>query len=361
MSEIITVPENEITDLYNEAVKTHREIMMNGAIAAEALLKLCKNLKYMRDNKLYEQLGYEKFESYCEEMAGIKERMAYTYISTYENLGDSVLQSNAKLGITKLNLLTGMNPVERAEGLADGTFENMSVSEIKELIKKNREQGEQITLLTLQLENEKNEVSADTDETDKLKERIKELEEQISENSEYDAEADEMYEKVKRLEEELRKKESTHKIELEQLSETISAELREQLSEEIKAEMSAEQSSADNSEKIQKQIDDAVAAAKKEAEKEVKAKLKEKSDKQVEKIKALEEAITAAGTEKEKLQKQLLLSDTKSAKAMVYIDAIQNNFNALFAIIAEMEEEQQNKFKGAVLKLTSAMQKKSGE
>lgn len=355
MSEIITVPENEITDLYNEAVKTHREIMVNGAIAAEALLKLCKNLKHMRDNKLYEQLGYEKFESYCEEMAGIKERMAYTYISTYENLGDSVLQSNAKLGITKLNLLTGMNPVERAEGLADGTFENMSVSEIKELIKKNREQGEQITLLTLQLENEKNEASADTDETDKLKELKTEFEKNYKEMSAKKAE------EIKALEEELRKKESAHKIELEQLSETISAELREQLSEEIKAEMSAEHSSADNSEEIQKQIEAAVTAAKKEAEKEVKAKLKEKSDKQAEKIKALEEAITAAGTEKEKLQKQLALSDSKSAKAMVYIDALQNNFNALFAIIAEMDEKQQNKFKGAVLKLTSAMQKKSGE
>ena len=356
MSEIITVPENEITDLYNEAVKTHREIMVNGAIAAEALLKLCKNLKHMRDNKLYEQLGYEKFESYCEEMAGIKERMAYTYISTYENLGDSVLQSNAKLGITKLNLLTGMNPVERAEGLADGTFENMSVSEIKELIKKNREQGEQITLLTLQLENEKNEASADTDETEKLKELKTEFEKNYKEMSAKKAE------EIKALEEELRKKESAHKIELEQLSETISAELREQLSEEIKAEMSAEQAeSVDNSEEIQKQIDDAVAAAKKETEKEVKAKLKEKSDKQAEKIKALEDAITAASTEKEKLQKQLALSDSKSAKAMVYIDALQNNFNALFAIIAEMDEEQQNKFKGAVLKLTSAMQKKSGE
>lgn len=355
MSEIITVPENEITDLYNEAVKTHREIMVNGAIAAEALLKLCKNLKHMRDNKLYEQLGYEKFESYCEEMAGIKERMAYTYISTYENLGDSVLQSNAKLGITKLNLLTGMNPVERAEGLADGTFENMSVSEIKELIKKNREQGEQITLLTLQLENEKNEASADTDETDKLNELKTEFEKNYKEMSAKKAE------EIKALEEELHKKESAHKIELEQLSETISTELREQLSEEIKAEMSAEHSSADNSEEIQKQIEAAVTAAKKEAEKEVKAKLKEKSDKQAEKIKALEDAITAAGTEKEKLQKQLALSDSKSAKAMVYIDALQNNFNALFAIIAEMDEEQQNKFKGAVLKLTSAMQKKSGE
>lgn len=361
MSEIITVPENEITDLYNEAVKTHREIMVNGAIAAEALLKLCKNLKHMRDNKLYEQLGYDTFEGYCEEMAGIKERMAYTYISTYERLGDSVLQSNANLGITKLNLLTGMNPVERAEGLADGTFENMSVSEIKELIKKNREQGEQITLLNLQLENEKNEASAESNEINNLKERIKELEEQISENSEYDAEKDEMYERVKQLEEELRKKESAHKIELEQLSENISAEMREQLTEEIKTELSAEQSSADTSEEIQKQIDAAVASAKKEAEKEVKAKLKEKSDKQAEKIKVLEDAITAAGTEKEKLQKQLSLSDTKSAKAMVYIDAIQNNFNALFVIIAEMDTEQQNKFKGAVLKLTSAMQKKAEE
>lgn len=351
MNEIINIEAKDITAEYEDAVRTHQQIMANGAVAAEAILKLCKNLKHMRDEKLYEQLGYEAFEDYCEEMAGIKERMAYTYISTYERLGDSVLQSNANLGITKLALIAGMNPIERAEGLANGEFENMSVSEIKDLIKKNKEQGEQITLLTLQLENEKNDDSAESEETHKLKERIKELEEQISENSEYDAEKDEMYERVKQLEDELHKKESAHKIELEQLSETISAELREKLTAEIKQDNGA----------VQEQIDTAVAVALKEREKELKAKFKEKSARQDEKIKALEETVTAAGTEKEKLQKQLSLSDTKSAKAMVYIDAIQNNFNSLFAIVSEMDEEQQNKFKGAVLKLTSAMQEKAGE
>lgn len=361
MSEIITVPENEITDLYSEAIQTHQQIMVNGTIATQAIVKLCENLKRMRDEKLYEQLGYAVFENYCEDMVGIKSRMAYNYISVYENLGPSVLQSNANLGITKLELITKMNPVERADMLENGELQNMSVSEIKELIKKNKEQGEQITLLTLQLENEKNEASAENPETDKFKERIKELEEQIVENNEYDAEEDELYEKVKQLEEELRKKESAHKIELEQLSETISSELREQIEEEIKAEMSADRGEQDNSAAVQEQIDKAVADAKKETEKEVKAALKVKSDKQAEKIKALEEAIASAGTEKEKLQKQLALSDSKSAKAMVYIDALQNNFNSLFAIISEMDAEQQNKFKGAVLKLTSAMQKKAEE
>lgn len=360
MSEIITVPENQITDLYSEAIQTHQRIMVNGKIAVEAVFELSKSLKHMRDEKLYTELGYESFDAYCEDMVGIKSRMAYNYISVYENLGPSLLQSNANLGITKLELISKMNPVERADMLESGELQNMSVSEIKELIKKNKEQGEQITMLTLQLENEKNDNSAESAETDKLKERIKNLEEQIAEDHEDNFEVSERFkDRIRELEEELRKKDSAHKQELEQLSETISAELREELTAEIKTEMSAEQPQDNGA--AQEQIDAAVAAALKEREKELKAKFKEKSAQQDEKIKALEETVTAAGTEKEKLQKQLALSDTKSAKAMVYIDALQNNFNSLFAIIAEMETEQQNKFKGAVLKLTSAMQTKAGE
>ena len=38
---------------------------------------------------------------------------------------------------------------------------------------------------------------------------------------------------------------------------------------------------------------------------------------------------------------------------------MQDNFNALFGWIAEMPEEQENKFEGAVLKLTAAMQKQA--
>lgn len=357
MNEIINVEAKDVTKEYEEAVLTHQRIMANGEVCVRSLLAVCQDLKKMRDKQLYEQLGYDTFDNYCEGMAGIKARMAYNYISTYERLGASFLQSNANLGITKLSLIAGMNPEERADKLESGELLNMSVAKIKELIKKNKEQGEQISLLQEQLDEANSEESAEDPETDKLKERIKELEEQISENSEYDTEKDEMYERIKTLENELRQKDSAHKIELENLSEKISGKLRE----ELKSEIASEQPEQDNSEEIKKQVDAAVAAAKKETEKEVKAKLKDKSDKQAEKIKELEAVLSASASEKEKLQKQLALSDTKSAKAMVYIDSLQNSFNALFGLISEMDKEQQNKFKGAVLKLTSAMQKKAEE
>ena len=135
MSDIINIEAKDVTEVYEDALQTHQRIMANSEICARSLLEVCKDLKKMRDEKLYEQFGYETFDNYCENMAGIKSRMAYNYISTYERLGATVLQSNANLGITKLELIAGMNPVERAEGLHNGTFENMSVSEIKELVK----------------------------------------------------------------------------------------------------------------------------------------------------------------------------------------------------------------------------------
>lgn len=341
MNEIINVEAKDVTKEYEEAVLTHQRIIANGEVCVRSLLAVCQDLKKMRDEQLYEQLGYDTFDNYCEGMAGIKARMAYNYISTYEKLGASFLQSNANLGITKLSLISGMNPEERADKLESGELENMSVAEIKELIKKNKEQGEQISLLQEQLEEANSEDSAE-------------------EESGYDTEKDEMYERIKELENELRRKDSAHKIELEELSEKISGELREELESEIKSEQS-KLPEQDNSEEIKRQVDAAVAAAKKETEKEVKAKLKDKSDKQAEKIKELEAVLSASTSEKEKLQKQLALSDSKSAKAMVYIDSLQNSFNALFGLISEMDTEQQNKFKGAVLKLTSAMQKKAEE
>lgn len=321
---------------YEEAIHTHQRIKVNSEIAAKALVEVCRDLKKMRDEKLYEELGYDTFDGYCENMAGIKSRMAYNYISALERLGESVLQSNAELGITKLELIAGMNPDERNKLLDSGDGEFMSVSEIKELVKKSKFQGEQISLLEEQL---KEAESADDPEKDKLREKIAELEREIEEANEYDAEEDSAFDRVKELEEQLRQKEKEHAEQLEQAREKAPEQ--------------------DNSAEIQKQIDSAVAAAKKSAEKEARAKAKEQSDKQAERIKELEAAVTAAGTEKEKLQKQLALSDTDSAKAMVYIQAIQDSFNSLFTVMSAMSPEQQNGFKGAVLKLTDAMRKKA--
>lgn len=107
MSEILVKEYSEITgERADEAAKLHAQIMANGQVAASALLEFCKGLKRMRDEKLYTELGFGTFEDYTEKLAGIKSRMAYHYISCYENLGTTFLQSNAQLGITKLTVLS---------------------------------------------------------------------------------------------------------------------------------------------------------------------------------------------------------------------------------------------------------------
>lgn len=330
MKELINVEKTEISNEYYEAVATHQRIMANGEICAQTLLEICKDLKKMRDEKLYEEFGYQSFDEYCEKMAGIKSRMAYNYISTYERLGSSVLQSNARLGITKLELIAGMNPEERANLLESGEAETMSAAEIRELLKKSKEQGEQISFLETELEKLKSE----NDE---------------AEDKEHNTEADELRDTVENLKKELSEQKIAHENELEAV--------RKEAAEAAKKDMSDD--------KIQKEIDtavaSAVASAKKEAVKEAKEKFSAQAEQQRNKINELEAALSAAGTVREKLEKQLQLSDTESAKAMVYIQAIQDNFNQLSALIVAMPEEQQNRFKGAVLKITNAIQKQVEE
>ena len=84
--EIITTTTNEVSETYKTAVQTHQRILANGEICAQSLLEICKDLKKMRDEKLYEEFGYAAFDEYTEKAVGIKPRQAYTYISTYERL-----------------------------------------------------------------------------------------------------------------------------------------------------------------------------------------------------------------------------------------------------------------------------------
>ena len=322
--EIITTTTNEVSETYRTAVQTHQRILANGEICAQSLLEICKDLKKMRDEKLYEEFGYAAFDEYTEKAVGIKPRQAYTYISTYERLGATVLQSNASLGITKLDLIAQINPVERTQMLAENTFDGMSVSEVKALVQKAKDQGEQISLLQEELAKAQSEPQ-DTE-------------------PEYDAEKDEMRDRITALEKQLTDSDAEHKAALEKA--------KREAAEQAKKETVADA-------QTQKRIDEAVKKAKKEALKEALKEAQEKvqaeAEKKDSKIKDLEAALSAAGAEHEKLEKQLSLADGTSAKAMVYIQSIQDNFNALFAVMEEMPDEQKNKFTGACMKLLNAM------
>lgn len=185
-SSIMSIADFNITEMSADtmsALNTHQKIITAEQTAANAMISLCENLKLMRDKHLYEALGFETFDTYTEQACGIKRRQAYNYISTYEKLGGTVLQSNAQLGITKLQLLTEVCAVDRDDFVAENDLAGMSVKEIKELVEKSKQQGEQLALLGDELNDSNNaqkSLQADkqnlTDENKLLHKRIKELE-----------------------------------------------------------------------------------------------------------------------------------------------------------------------------------------
>lgn len=171
---IMTIADFHISEMTAEtaaAIELHNSIVSAMKEAAFALVSLCENLKRMRDTGQYKALGFEKFEEYTEQACRIKKRQAYNYIATYERLGGTFLQSNAQLGITKLQLLTEVCAVDRADFADQNDLEGMSVSEIKKLIAENKEYAEQISMFSESKEQQEQELRRLEDENEALKNR----------------------------------------------------------------------------------------------------------------------------------------------------------------------------------------------
>ncbi|MCL2630803.1 MAG: hypothetical protein FWD49_04695 [Firmicutes bacterium] len=135
-----------ITAEQKQFVDLHKEIMYHGAMAAEHLIRLACSLKQMKDKKLYAVAGFETFGDYAEKAVGFKERQAYNYISTYENLSEEYLQLNASLGITKLSLLAGAHHETREEIIKTVEVESVSVKELQARIKELEDNNGQLTM-----------------------------------------------------------------------------------------------------------------------------------------------------------------------------------------------------------------------
>ena len=147
--------------------------MANGQVLQNTLLEICKDLKTMRDEKLYLSLGYSTFEDYADTACGIKQRQAYSYISTYEKLGEKLINDMENVGITKLALISEISSYERDEFINQTDIENSTVKELKAKVEEFKRQTEQ---LTLELEEYK---SAPAPEADSTADKTAELENQI--------------------------------------------------------------------------------------------------------------------------------------------------------------------------------------
>lgn len=168
--------ENNEVIITKKAYEVHARIMANGQVLQNTLLEICKDLKTMRDEKLYSNLGYSTFEDYAENACGIKQRQAYSYISTYEKLGEKLINDMENVGITKLALISEISSYERDEFINQTDIENSTVKELKAKVEEFKRQTEQ---LTLELEEYKNapapEVDSTADKTAELENQIKQL------------------------------------------------------------------------------------------------------------------------------------------------------------------------------------------
>lgn len=231
-----------------DAIVTHQHICDCYKAAAVSLMDMAKSLKHMRDGKLYTELGYESFGDYVEhnEDYSFKERQAYTYISCYEKLGEAFLQSNANLGITKLELLTKLDTFDRAEIAEDSNLAGMTVDEVKQLIADKQALGEQLSMFQ-----QEKAAQADTaDELKKAQAEITQLKSRLEDAQEnYDDQSTKDAERIKELQlelDELKNKpvevavQQPSKEEIDKIKETERKKLEKAKQKEI-AELKAEQ------------------------------------------------------------------------------------------------------------------------
>ncbi len=217
---------NSPLSVEEQAKELHKNIVYNYRMASHHLVDAARYLKEMRDTKAYLSLGMETFDKYTEEMAGIKARQAYTYISTLERLGQTMMEENAGLGITKLSLLAEITPVEREEFVEENDLAGMTVKEIEALVAENNRRGEQINLF----EEKEAEMAEKMDrQHDTIKELLREIEEMKSQPSEpvnvtATVEPDPAI--IKRIEKELKAKlEATFNKKLEKETAAVRADL----------------------------------------------------------------------------------------------------------------------------------------
>jgi chromosome segregation ATPase len=325
--------------------------MYNAQMVADYLTELCKDLKRMRDEKYYTELGYDFFDDYVEKDVGIKKRQAYTYISTYERLGDTFLQSNAKLGITKLSLLTEVPAVDRPDFADDNDLEKLSTREIKELIEKSKQKGEQLSLLT----NERDEAKTRADDAAKEADKARKTQEAADRaRLEADRRLKEAQERAAALEQENEKLKN---------AEPDAAAL-EKIKEEARKE-AEKKAKKDFNDKLQAEKDKAAADALKQAEEKINAARKEGEKAAEQRIKnsleAVEREKSDALTKATELEKKLKVASNQDTALFNFLyDAWQQDFNKICGLVKKVNEtdsEFAGKMKNAINAVLSQQQK----
>lgn len=171
----------EITEKTDTSISTERQdraaqltqrILANGSIAANSMIEMGRDLKTVRDERLFTELGFGSFEEYCEKKVGIGKRHGYNFIQVYEKFGEEKLQQLQGLGITKLLEIAKLDDEDVEDLMKSNDVAGLSTRELSAEVEKYKNKYEQLTLL-LDEEKSKNAESAS------LESQVEELKKQL--------------------------------------------------------------------------------------------------------------------------------------------------------------------------------------
>lgn len=318
MKDIITFEENTPTKRA-EAVSLHYEILRNGNDAAEAMCSLALNLKKMRDEHFFEELGFDSFEDYTEKAVGLKKSQAYDYIKALETLGEDVFRSTGRLGITKVKALCAFSPAQAEKFVEENDVDEMTVKELKAKVEELTKKGEQ---LSFELDTVR---STKDEEIRALRNDIYDLEvanEHLEDEN--DALKNQPTEVAVREPSESEIAEHSKKA-----VETATAEYVQKLKDSEKARKSAEkelkEAEKKHSEELKKAKEDAIKAARADAAKE---------------NAQLADEISKVKQHSAELEKKLKLSASPEiTRFSFYFEAVQNDVKKLAEALSKIDDE----------------------
>ena len=173
-----------VTEQYTEAYNLNVQIHVSMQAIQQNLYDMCSALKRMRDGKLYKELGYQNFDDYCENGAGIGRQHAYKYIAIIEKLPSEFVASMRQIGMTKLSLLTALTDEQREDIAEKVDLTSVTVKQLQQEIydlKAKALDDRQDSLK--QLQEKQDQIGALMDERTAARKKIKALETQVNEQA----------------------------------------------------------------------------------------------------------------------------------------------------------------------------------
>lgn len=347
---ITPVAGQDMPQEYQQAMSLHNQIMANIEVAATAMLNLCQNLKQMRDDRLYTQLGYDSFEDYTEKAVGLKRRQAYNYITVLEKLPTQLLQSNAHLGITKLELITQVPALDREEFTLDNDLGGMSTREIKEILEKYKQQGEQLSML----EQAKTDLERDNTDLADKNSQLLELNNQISTVSWQEVESNRKIEVLKQQLQEAKSRADELarrpiEVAIQPPDEAILEEIREEIRIQAERESLVKIKAAEEAahEKAEQAADKKIEQIKKEVEDAAQVRFQQS-------LSTVEDEKKQALIRAQELEQRLKVSgDNDTVRFSLLFDIFQENYSKIASFITQSkatELEKGIKYQGALVK-----------